>query len=373
MIKRISLVALGCAALASCSQPQQEAEAVTLKDVFKDKFVVGCAVNQWQVSGEAGQMEDSLIRTHFNSVVAENVMKCEVIHPEEGVYDFEMADAFVEYAEKNNMHIVGHCLIWHSQCAPWFHVDTEGNLVNAETLKARMKDHIHTIVTRYKGRIDGWDVVNEAIESDGSWRKSKFYEILGEEYIELAFRYAHEADPDAELYYNDYGMNDAGRRATVVKMVEDFKAKGIRIDAIGMQSHMGLDYPNFKEYEASIEAFAATGCKVMFTELDMSSLPTVNRTANIADTVAYQKELNPYPAGLPDSISALWNARMDTVFKLYEKHADKISRVTAWGVQDGNSWKNDWPVKGRREYPLLFDRDGKAKPFLQKYLEPKQK
>lgn len=368
MKNRLSIAAMGVLALTACTQPKQSVVTPTLKDVFADQFLVGCAINQWQVAGEAGAMDDSLIRTHFNSVVAENVMKCEVIHPQEDVYDFTLADAFVDYAEKNNMHIVGHCLIWHSQCAPWFHKDSLGNLVDAETLKQRMKEHITTIVTRYKGRIDGWDVVNEAIEGDGSWRKSLFYEILGEEFIELAFRYAHEADPEAELYYNDYAMNMPGKRATVVKMVNDFKAKGIRIDAIGMQSHMGMDYPDFKEYEESLEAYAATGCKVMITELDMSALPTVNQTANISDTVAFQKALNPYPEVLPDSVSAIWNARMDSVFNLYKRHADKITRVTAWGVQDENSWKNNWPMKGRREYPLLFDRDGKAKPFLEKYL-----
>lgn len=372
-MKHISVIALSALAFVSCAQPKQETSVVGLKDVFKDKFYVGCAVNQWQAIGDAGIMEDSLIKTHFNSVVAENVMKCEVIHPAEGVYDFKLADEFMDYAEKNNMHVVGHCLIWHSQCAPWFHVDSLGNLVDAETLKARMKEHITTIVTRYKGRVDGWDVVNEAIESDGSWRKSLFYEILGEEYIELAFRYAHEADPDVELYYNDYGMNDAGRRATVVKMVNDFKAKGVRIDAIGMQSHIGLDYPNLKDYEESIEAFAATGCKVMITELDMSALPTINRTANVADTVAFQQMLNPYPVELPDSVSSVWNARMQQVFDIYTKHSDKISRVTAWGVQDGNSWKNDWPMKGRHDYPLLFTRGGEAKPFLQKYYDSQNK
>lgn len=358
---------LAAAVLTACSQQtQQQAETAPLYKAFENKFLLGAAINQWQAAGE-DSLGAQLAAKHFNSVVAENCMKCEVIHPEQNRYDFTLADQFVEFGTKNNMAIIGHCLIWHSQCAPWFFTDAQGNQVSADTLKQRMKDHITTVVSRYKGKIIGWDVVNEAIEGDGSYRKSKFYEILGEEYIPLAFQYAYEADSTVELYYNDYAMNMPGKRETVVKIVNDLKAKGIRIDAVGMQSHMGLDYPDFAEFEASIKAFAGAGVKVMFTELDMSALPTVNTGANISDTVAYQKSLNPYPNGLPDSIATIWNTRMDTVFSIALRNADVITRVTAWGVSDGDSWKNDWPIKGRKEYPLLFDRNYQAKPFLSKY------
>lgn len=174
-------------------------------------------------------------------------MKCQTIHPEEDRYDFSQADEFVKFGEDNGMYIIGHCLVWHSQLAPWFCVDKDGNNVAPEVLKQRLKDHITTIVSRYKGRVKGWDVVNEAILEDGSYRKSKFYEILGEEFIPLAFQYAHEADPEAELYYNDYNMHEAGKRATVVKLVNDMKSKGLRVDAIGMQGHVGLDYPSLTD------------------------------------------------------------------------------------------------------------------------------
>lgn len=345
-----------------------ESSQATLKDVFKDKFLIGVAVNRDQTYGldSAGAR---LASTHFNSCVAENVMKCEEIHPEENRYFWDDADKFVEFGEKNGMFIIGHCLIWHSQCAPWFCVDEKGNLVDKETLKNRMRDHIHTIVGRYKGRIGGWDVVNEAIEGDGSWRESDFYRILGEEYIPLAFRYAHEADPDAELYYNDFAMNMPAKRATVVKMINDMKADGLRVDAIGMQGHMGMDYPDFNDFEESIKAFASTGCKVMITEWDMSSLPTINTGANVSDTVAYKKALNPYPDGLPADISEEWNNRMQQAMDIFLRNSDAISRVCAWGVSDGDSWKNDWPMKGRKEYPLLFDRNYNMKPFLEKYLK----
>lgn len=368
-ITHVILTLFASMLVVSCGNGKQATitEEPALKDVFGDKFLVGVAVNVRQ-SSEVDTASVKIIKKHFNSIVAEDCMKSANIHPEEDRYNFEQADQFVKFGQENNMAIIGHCLIWHSQLAPWFCVDQKGNNVSAEVLKQRMKDHITTIVTRYKGKIKGWDVVNEAIEEDGSYRKTKFYEILGEEYIPLAFQYAHEADPDAELYYNDYGMNVPGRRDAVVKLVNSLKAKGLRIDAIGMQGHMGMDYPTIEDFEASMLAFAGTGVKVMITEWDMSALPTVKRSANISDTVTFRKAMNPYPEALPDSVSAVWNARMKAFFNLFLKHADIVERVTAWGVSDGDSWKNNFPVRGRKEYPLLFDRNYEMKPFLKELI-----
>ena len=371
-VKHIASALLIAAFVAACgNQKATVVEEPSLKDAVGDKFLMGVALNVNQSSG-VDTSSIKLVKQHFNSIVAENCMKCEVIHPEEDRYDFTLADQFVSFGEKNGMAVIGHCLIWHSQLAPWFCVDEKGNNVTPEVLKQRMKDHITTIVTRYKGRIKGWDVVNEAILEDGSYRKRKFYEILGEEFIPLAFQYAHEADPDAELYYNDYAMNMPGKREGVVKLVSSLKEKGIRIDAVGMQGHMGMDYPDINEFEQSIVAFAGTGVKVMVTEWDMSALPTVKQSANISDTVAYQKMLNPYPETLPDSVSKAWNNRMKQFFGLFEKHADVISRVTAWGVSDSDSWKNDFPVKGRHDYPLLFDRNYQPKPFVKEIMAESQ-
>lgn len=371
-VKHIASALLIAAFVAACgNQKATVVEEPSLKDAVGDKFLMGVALNVNQSSG-VDTSSIKLVKQHFNSIVAENCMKCEVIHPEEDRYDFTLADQFVSFGEKNGMAVIGHCLIWHSQLAPWFCVDEKGNNVTPEVLKQRMKDHITTIVARYKGRIKGWDVVNEAILEDGSYRKSKFYEILGEEFIPLAFQYAHEADPDAELYYNDYAMNMPGKREGVVKLVSSLKEKGIRIDAVGMQGHMGMDYPDINEFEQSIVAFAGTGVKVMVTEWDMSALPTVKQSANISDTVAYQKMLNPYPETLPDSVSKAWNNRMKQFFGLFEKHADVISRVTAWGVSDSDSWKNDFPVKGRHDYPLLFDRNYQPKPFVKEIMAESQ-
>lgn len=368
-ITHVILTLFASMLVVSCGNGKQATitEEPALKDVFGDKFLVGVAVNVRQ-SSEVDTASVKIIKKHFNSIVAEDCMKSANIHPEEDRYNFEQADQFVKFGQENNMAIIGHCLIWHSQLAPWFCVDQKGNKVSAEVLKQRMKDHITTIVTRYKGKIKGWDVVNEAIEEDGSYRKTKFYEILGEEYIPLAFQYAHEADPDVELYYNDYGMNVPGRRDAVVKLVNSLKAKGLRIDAVGMQGHMGMDYPTIEDFEASMLAFAGTGVKVMITEWDMSALPTVKRSANISDTVTFRKAMNPYPEALPDSVSAVWNARMKAFFNLFLKHADIVERVTAWGVSDGDSWKNNFPVRGRKEYPLLFDRNYEMKPFLKELI-----
>lgn len=355
---------------AACAGGTTQTKEIGLKDVVGNKFLVGAALNVRQSSG-ADTSSLKIVKRHFNSIVAENCMKSEEIQPREGEFFFDEADKFVNFGIENNMSIIGHCLIWHSQCPDWFFTDDKGNNVSPEILRQRMKIHISTVVGRYKGKIKGWDVVNEAIVEDGSYRKSKFYEILGEEFIPLAFQYAHEADPDAELYYNDYGMNVKGRREGVVKLIRSLKEKGLRIDAVGMQGHMGMDYPDIKEFEESMLAFAAEGVKVMITEWDMSALPTARQSANISDTVAFRKSLNPYPDALPDSVNTAWNKRMDEFFTLFEKHSDIVTRVTAWGVSDGDSWKNDFPVRGRKDYPLLFDRNYQPKDFIRKMIEEK--
>ena len=205
--------------------------------------------------------------------------------------------------------------------------------------------------------------------------KTKFYEILGEEYILLAFQYAHEADPDAELYYNDYSMTQPGRREAVVKMVNDLKKRGIRIDAIGMQGHIGMDYPKISEFEKSMLAFAGTGVKIMITELDLTVIPSPNPNvgAEVSASFEYKKEMNPYPDGLPEEVSKAWTERMNDFFRLFLKHHNLITRVTLWGVADQNSWRNDWPMRGRTDYPLLFDRNYQPKPVVDLIIKEAEK
>lgn len=366
-MKKIIYAAVGASLLLTACNSSQSTETPTLKEHFKNDFLVGAAVPVRHVNG-LDPKADSIVTLHYNSIVAENCMKSESIHPQEGKYEWDDADTFVKYGEDRGMAIIGHCLVWHSQLSPWFPYDSEGKQVSAEVMKERLRDHIHTIVGRYKGRIHGWDVVNEAIEDDGSYRKTPFYEILGEEYIPLAFQYAHEADPDTELYLNDYSMLKPAKRETYKKIVTDLKNRGLRIDGIGMQSHSGMTHPDFAEYEKSIEEFGKLGVNVMITELDMSALPNVASGAGVEQNVDYEKTLNPYADGLPEEVAEEWNSRMTTLMELYKKHKDVISRVTWWGTYDGMSWLNDWPVKGRTDYALPFDRDYNMKPFLQKEL-----
>lgn len=344
-----------------------------LKDALGGKFYIGAALNADQITGKD---IDGLriLKEHFNSIVPENCMKSESIHPEEKRFDFYLSDRYVALGEKNGMFVIGHALIWHSQLSRWFCVDERGNNVSPEVLKTRMKDHIETIAKRYKGRVRGWDVVNEAILEDGSYRKSKFYEILGEEFIFLAFQYAHEADPGAELYYNDYNEWFPKKREAIVRLVKKLKERGIRIDAVGMQGHIGMDSPSVEEYEKAIVAYADAGVKVMVTELDLSILPYPKQDigADISADFAYRETLNPYTKGIPDAASVAWNDRMELFFRMFLKHAEKISRVTMWGIADGDSWRNNFPVRGRTDYPLLFDRAHQPKPVVSVLLKEAQ-
>lgn len=333
-----------------------------LKDVLQDKFLIGVALNTRQSSGN-DTAATRIVREHFNAIVAENCMKSAEIHPEIDRYNFTQADEFVQFGVDNDLTVTGHCLIWHSQLPRWFCVDENGENVTPEVLKERMKEHISTVVGRYKGVIKGWDVVNEAILEDGSYRKSKFYEILGEEFIPLAFQYAEEADPDAELYYNDYNEWYPGKRETVVRLINTLKERGIRIDGIGMQGHVGMTNPTIETYQETIDDYVTAGVKVLITELDMSPLPEPRRMggANLADMESYRKEIDPYTEGLPENVAQAWNERMMDLFNLFLENSDNVLRVTMWGVSDTDSWKNNFPVRGRTDYPLLFDRDHQPK------------
>lgn len=352
------------------SQKEDKLSHVPLKDAFKNKFYVGVALNARHISGR-DTAALNIVKSQFNSIVAENSMKSMFLQPVEGQFQFNEADKFVDFGTKNNMFMIGHTLIWHSQTPKWFFVDSAGKDVSREVLINRMKNHITTVVSRYKGRIKGWDVVNEAILDDGSFRKSKFYNIIGEDFIRLAFEFAQAADPSAELYYNDFSMAAEGKRKGVVNMLTKLKKAGVKVTGVGMQGHLGLDYPAVGDFEKSILAFSATGAQVMITEMDITVLPSprYNMGADVNQVYAYKKEINPYSDGLPDTVETKLSSRYIDFFKLFLKHQDKISRVTLWGVTDGDSWKNNWPVPGRKDYPLWFDRQYKAKPFVQEIAE----
>ena len=371
MISKLSntlMVALAAMDLWACNSSGRVEGGAAIKDGFADKFFIGTAMNAREITGEDSAAVE-VIKKHFNAIVAENCMKPGPIQPREGEFNWDLPDRMVAFGEANNMFITGHVLLWHSQAPRWLFTDSLGNTVSPEVLTQRMKDHIYTVVGRYKGKVKGWDVVNEALLDDGSYRKSRFYEILGEEFIPLAFQFAHEADPDAELYYNDYNEWYPGKVEAIVKLIRQLRERGLRIDAVGMQGHIGMDHPTIEEYENAIMAYGNAGVKVMVTELDMSILPFPDRNvgAEVSADFDYQAKLNPYTEGLPDSVSVAWNNRMGEFFDLLLKHADLVTRVTAWGTTDHTSWKNNWPVRGRTDYPLLIDRNYQPKPFLEKY------
>jgi endo-1,4-beta-xylanase len=374
MRPRIAIAFVGLVA-AACGPRRVEVGSIPaptgpgLKDTFAQAFMIGGALNAEQFfERDTGGV--SIITQHFNTITPENVLKWERVHPELGRYDFTAPDRFVAFGEKHRMFIVGHTLVWHSQTPRWVFQDASGRPVSRDTLLARMRDHIHTVVGRYKGRINGWDVVNEALNEDGTLRRSPWLTIIGEDYLVKAFQFAHEADPDAELYYNDYSVENAPKRNGAVALIKRLQAAGVPVAAIGLQGHNTLVWPTAAQQDSTIAAFSALGIKVAITELDVDVLPSANRqqTADVSTRAEGSASLNPYPAGLPDSVQQALARQYETLFGVYMKHRDAITRVTFWGVRDGDSWLNDWPIRGRTAYPLLFDRQGKPKPAFEAVL-----
>lgn len=351
--------------MVSCVETIQE--PLTLKEAFKDDFYIGVALNVDQILGNTDEKTQATIQNQFNSVVPENCLKSMFIQPREGEFFFDEADAYVSYGEEHNMFIIGHALVWHSQAPDWIFVDDKGNDVSRDVLVERMKKHIYALAGRYKGRIDGWDVVNEAISdnADEYLRPSKWQQIIGDDFLELAFQFASEAAPEAELYYNDYNMHTPKKRNDAVKLIKNLQSKGIKISGVGMQAHYGLDTP-LEGVDSSIVAFAELGIKVMVTELDITALPfpSEDATAEVSTSFEYQQEFNPYVDGLPADVAAEHVKKYKDLFAIYLKHKDDISRVTFWGLNDAYSWRNDWPIQGRTDYCLPFDRDNNPKAIV---------
>lgn len=361
-MKTVVSIILSSFFLLSCSESQKDYK--NLSTAFENDFYVGVALNVDQVFNKTDEKTQQTIQNEFNSIVPENCLKSMFIQPKEGEFFFDEADQYVKYGEDHNMFIIGHALVWHSQAPEWIFVDQEGNDVSREVLIERMRAHIYALAGRYKGRINGWDVVNEAISDNPNeyLRKSKWQQIIGDDFIELAFKFAHEAAPDAELYYNDYNMNTKKKRDDAVRLVKSLQQNGVKISGIGMQAHYGLD-TNLEEVETSIQAFAALGVKVMITELDITVLPfpTEEATAEVSTSFEYQQEYNPYADGLPENVSNIHAAKYKDLFAIYLKHSDVITRVTFWGLNDAYSWRNNWPIEGRTDYCLPFDRDNNPK------------
>lgn len=345
--------------LSSCAKSveKKQSQVASLKNTYQDAFYVGVALDSFHIR-ETDSLVNSLITTEFNSITAENVMKSMFIHPTKDNFDFNLADKYVAFGKKYGNHIHGHTLVWHSQLSPWFN-----EIKDSTAMALALKDHIQTIVSRYKGKIDSWDVVNEALNEDGSLRKTPFLEILGADYLAFAFKAAAEADPNTALFYNDYNMTSLEKRAGAIKLIKSLQEKGIKIDGVGMQGHWKIDSPSIEVIEQSILDYASLGLKVAITELDVNVLPNPWDLdgADVNQNFEGSEKMNPYSKGLPDAIKTKLAKRYSDIFKLFLKHKDKISRVTFWGVHDGHSWLNNWPIKGRTNYPLLIDRGLKPK------------
>ena len=339
----------------------------SLSDRYKDLFHLGAAINEDIILGKDLQSKN-IVTSEFNSITPENSLKWMFLQPFPNKFNFGAADKYVELGIKNNMHIVGHALVWHNQLA-----DFMKTTVSRSEFKKHVENHINTVVSRYKGKIDTWDVVNEAFNENGSLRQSVFKKQMGENYIEDVFKLAETADPDADLIYNDYNLYKPAKRAGVLKMVKKLQENGTKINAIGVQAHWRLNSPSLMEIEQIILDISDLGVEVMFTELDVTVLPNPWELVGAEVTQNFSKfegdpKMDPYPKALPKSVEKQLAKRYEDIFKLFIKHQDKISRVTFWGVMDKHSWLNDWPIKGRTNYPLLFDRNYQPKKAYNKLI-----
>jgi endo-1,4-beta-xylanase len=360
MKNNLAPISLALAGLLTGCATHRQPGPLTLKDAFKNDFFIGAAINQTQFSDE-DLRGDPIIKAQFNSTTPENILKWESVHPQLGKFDFAAPDRYVEFGEKNNMFIIGHTLVWHNQTPRWVFQDENGKPVTRDVLLARMRDHILTVVGRYKGRIKGWDVVNEALNEDGTMRNSPWRKIIGDDYIEKAFQFAHKADPSAQLHYNDYSLENEPKRNGAIALIKRLKAEGIPITAIGLQDHVKMNWPTPDQEDATISAFAKLGVKVMITELDVDIVPATqhNRTADITLNNQPAAGANAFTNGLPEAQQQALAQRYAELFRVFVKHRADISRVTFWGVTDGDSWLNS---RNRVNYPLLFDRAGQPKP-----------
>ena len=344
--------------------------------LYRDHFLLGSIYHGSVLGNDELNLnqdqEHKIISKEFNTITAENCMKPLFLLDQNGNYNFEESDKFVDYAIKNNLTIVGHTLVWKNSAPEWFFKDENGNTISREILILRLKDYIKTVVSRYKGKISYWDVVNEAVDvfksddnkSYAALKPSPWYNIIGEDYIKIAFEAAHDADPNCKLIYNDYNMYQSEKTDFIIDMVNSLRSEGVPIHGIGSQGHMFLNHPNLDKVEYWLRKISDANIPLHITELDVSVLPNAwkHRGASVEDRFDLAQEYNPYPNYIPSDKLKQQAKRYKSLFKLFLKYSHAIERVTFWGVWDGNSWRNYLPMKGRTDYPLLFDRSFKPKP-----------
>ncbi len=318
-----------------------------LKDHFAKYFTMGVAVSPRSLKTD----EAALIVKNFGSITPENAMKMGPIHPRENEYFWRDADSIVAFAKANHLKIRGHNLCWHNQAPRWIFTNASGDTVSKEVLLQRLKEHITTVVTRYKGSIYAWDVVNEAISDkpDEYLRNSAWLRICGEDFIAKAFEYAHDADPDALLFYNDYNETNPVKREKMYRLVKSLKDAGVPIHGIGLQGHWAVNEPSEEELTNTIKRFTGMGLKIQVTELDISVYVKEHQA----------RERKPEDSNsdfTPDKESAQIEM-YKRCFKVLEKYKKEVTGITFWNISDRSSWLDNFPVRGRKDYPLLFDKD----------------
>lgn len=359
-------------ASAKLQAAEKAAAATGLKEAYKEDFLIGAALSASIIAKQDPKLV-AIINKDFNSITPENCMKWGEVRNEDGTWKWADADAFVEFGSKHNLHMVGHTLGWHSQIPDSVFKNKDGNYISKVELEKKQKEHITTIVSRYKGKLAAWDVVNEAVGDDGKMRDSHWYKIMGDDFLVNAFNLAHDVDPKAHLLYNDYNNERPDKRQATLDMLKRLQKRNTPIHGLGMQAHIGLE-TNLQDFEDSILAYSALGLKVHLTELDIDVLPSVWNlpVAEISTRFDYKPERDPYIKGLPKEVEEKLAKAYESLFKILVKHRDKVDRVTFWGVSDDASWLNDFPIKGRTNYPLLFDRQQQPKPAYFRLLDVKR-
>ena len=344
------------------------APPIELKSLVPPHLKIGAALNQAQSDGRDAAALAIVLR-HFNTISPENLLKWGSVHPDPDRYDFAPAERYVEFGRRHGMFVVGHVLLWHQQTPAWVFTGEGGGKADRETLLARLESHIATVVGRYRGRIGGWDVVNEALDEDGTLRRTPWLEAIGEDYIAKAFEFAHAADPEAELYYNDFNLWKPEKRDAAVRLVQRLKAKGLRVDGIGEQGHWGIDDPPLEAIDGVLAAIRASGTRALVTELDVDVLPRDPDMwgADLSKKARLRATTNIYSDGLPPPVQERLARRYADLFTLFLKH--DVRRVTFWGVTDANSWLHEFPIPGRVNHPLLWDRNGREKPAFDVVVE----
>ncbi|MBN2441911.1 MAG: endo-1,4-beta-xylanase [Spirochaetales bacterium] len=322
----------------------------SLSQKYKDYFPIGAAVNRKTITSH-----QELLLRHFNSITLESEMKFELLHPAENTYTFSTADMIIDIAKKHNMKVRGHTLVWHRQTSEWVFLDRNGELVSREVLLERIEEHINRVMSRYKNDVYSWDVVNEAIaEGTDYLRDSKWLTIIGKDYVEKIFTYAHRADPKAQLFYNDYDVVIPEKRDKIIRLIRELKQKEVPVHGIGLQGHWNIYFPSIDLIKEAFDKYAELGLPLQITELDVSMYEFHDKSKmDKPSPEMYEKQTIFY----------------EKIFALFREYRDIITGVTVWGIADDKTWLDNFPVRDRKNWPLLFDTSHQPKEAFHKIMD----